>query len=155
MSPVKTSTFPTFLSKYWLLILLTALTPVISQAQTNQKISNWKSFEKVEFDFNGRAAWYVKPAKPVAGNPWVWRAHFPTWHTEMDSILLQRGFHAAYINTNDLYSHAQAMQVWNDFYHYLTTTKQFAPKVALEGVSRGGLYVYGWAKRNPEKVACI
>jgi sialidase-1 len=115
----------------------------------------WKSFEKQEFKFQGREAWYVKPKQAIPGNPWIWRAHFPTWHTEMDSILLSRGFHVAYINTNDMFGHPKAMQVWDNFYDYLITEKQFAPKVALEGVSRGGLYVYGWAKRNPDKVSCI
>ena len=31
----------------------------------------------------------------------------------------------------------------------------FNKKVALEGMSRGGLIVYNWAAQNPEKVACI
>ena len=57
----------------------------------------------------------------------------------MDSILLSRGFHVAYINTNDLFGHPKAMQVWDAFYDYLTKEKKFASKVALEGVSRGGL----------------
>jgi sialidase-1 len=73
----------------------------------------------------------------------------------MDSMLLERGFHIAYINTSDLYSHPKAMMIWDDFYHHLVSEKGFAPKVALEGVSRGGLYAYGWAKRNPAKVNCI
>lgn len=124
-------------------------------AQPTEKVSDWKGFQKVEFTFENRNAWYVKPPKAIAGNPWVWRAHFPTWHTEMDSILLSRGFHIAYINTNDMFAHPKAMQVWDAFYDYLVNQKQFAPKVALEGVSRGGLYVYGWAKRNPDKVSCI
>ena len=39
--------------------------------------------------------------------------------------------------------------------HILVDSLHFARKVALEGVSRGGLYVYAWAKRNPDKVSCI
>ncbi|SKC10226.1 Lysophospholipase L1 [Dyadobacter psychrophilus] len=124
-------------------------------AQPAEKVSTWKGFEKIDFTFENRNAWFVKPQKAIAGNPWVWRAHFPTWHTEMDSILLSRGFHIAYINTNDMFAHPKAMQVWDAFYDYLVNQKHFAPKVALEGVSRGGLYVYGWAKRNPDKVSCI
>jgi sialidase-1 len=31
----------------------------------------------------------------------------------------------------------------------------FNQKVVLEGVSRGGLYVYRWAKNHPHTVACI
>ncbi|WAC10694.1 SGNH/GDSL hydrolase family protein [Dyadobacter pollutisoli] len=131
------------------------LTGPFLYAQTSEKVTSWKGFEKVEFTFENRNAWYVKPQKAIAGNPWIWRAHFPTWHTDMDSILLARGFHVAYVNTNDMFAHPKAMQVWDAFYDYLVKEKQFAPKVALEGVSRGGLYVYGWAKRNPDKVSCI
>lgn len=136
------------------LILFTVVSPFL-RAQNDEKVTNWKGFEKVEFSFQNTQAWYVKPHKAAPGNPWVWRAHFPTWHTEMDSILLTRGFHVAYVNTNDLFAHPKAMQVWDDFYDYLVKKKNFAQKVALEGVSRGGLYVYGWAKRNPDKVSCI
>jgi sialidase-1 len=48
-----------------------------------------------------------------------------------------------------------AMQIWDAFYEYLVRQRGFSPIVALEGVSRGGLYVYQWAKRNPLKVSCI
>jgi sialidase-1 len=129
--------------------------PVDSRAQNREQTTVWKGFDKIEFSFQNTNAWYIKPKQALPGNPWVWRAHFPTWHTEMDSILLTRGFHVAYVNTNDLFAHPKAMQVWDAFYDYLVKEKQFAPKVALEGVSRGGLYVYGWAKRNPDKVSCI
>jgi sialidase-1 len=136
------------------LVILLLSAPCIS-AQTPEKTTQWKGFEKVEFTFQDRNAWYVKPQKATEGNPWVWRAHFPAWHTDMDSILLSRGFHVAYVNTNDMFAHPKAMQVWDAFYDYLVKEQHFAPKVALEGVSRGGLYVYGWAKRNPDKVSCI
>lgn len=138
-----------------LLIAVLALSAPYISAQTPEKTTQWKGFEKVEFTFQDRNAWYVKPHKAIDGNPWIWRAHFPTWHTDMDSILLSRGFHVAYVNTNDMFAHPKAMQVWDAFYDYLVKEKHFAPKVALEGVSRGGLYVYGWAKRNPDKVSCI
>ncbi|TLU98062.1 SGNH/GDSL hydrolase family protein [Dyadobacter luticola] len=138
-----------------ILLLTFCFINLASFAQIEEKTTSWKGFDKVDFKFEGRDAWYVKPKKAIAGNPWIWRAHFPTWHTEMDSILLSRGFYVAYVNTNDLFAHPKAMQVWDDFYDYLVKQKQFAPRVALEGVSRGGLYVYGWAKRNPDKVSCI
>jgi sialidase-1 len=124
-------------------------------AQPSETTTSWKGFEKVEFSFQNTPAWYVKPPQALPGKPWVWRAHFPTWHTDMDSILLSRGFHVAYINTNDLFGHPKALLLWDQFYDYLTREKGFAPRVALEGVSRGGLYVYGWAKRNPARVSCI
>ncbi|MBU1821862.1 MAG: SGNH/GDSL hydrolase family protein [Bacteroidetes bacterium] len=137
------------------LLVFGLLISATTLAQSPETTSSWKGFEKIEFPFESTTAWYVKPRQALPGNPWVWRAHFPGWHTEMDSILLSRGFHVAYINTNDLFGHPKAMRLWDQFYDYLTTKKGFASKVALEGVSRGGLYVYGWAKRNPSKVSCI
>lgn len=128
---------------------------VMAQTITEAHNSKWNSFDKTDFKFNGIPAWVIAPKKPLQAKPWVWRAYFPNWHTEIDSILLEKGFHIAYINTNDLFGHSKALDIWDKFYNYLSVKKGFAPKVALEGISRGGLYVYGWAKRNPNKVSCI
>lgn len=146
-----------YLLNFFLIVFLISLLSfsLCAQSITEQKTENWHGFQKVSFRLNGTPAYYVKPTNAMAGNPWVWRAHFPDWHISMDSILLEKGFHIAYINTNDRYGDPQAMLKWDEFYSYLTQSLLFAPKVALEGVSRGGLYVYSWAKRNPEKVSCI
>jgi len=141
-----------------ILIFLIGLMPLFSIALGNEMLKdttdNWHGFERNHFTFNGRKAWVVKPIKPLEGKPWVWRAHFPEWHTDADSILLSRGFHVAYVNTNDMFGAPAALQIWNAFHAYMVSNG-FAERVALEGVSRGGLYVYNWAKRNPLKVACI
>jgi sialidase-1 len=73
----------------------------------------------------------------------------------MDSILLSEGFHVVYVNTDNMFGSPDAVEVWNRFYSFLTTKMQLNKKVALEGVSRGGLFVYNWAKQNPDKVNCI
>lgn len=115
----------------------------------------WHGFNRQNFIFDGRPARIVEPEHALPGNPWVWRAYFPDWHTDMDSILLSRGFHIAYIDCSDMFGSPEAMTIWEKFYDYLIHKKKFSTKPALEGVSRGGLYVYGWAKRNPDKVSCI
>ncbi|MGN7785448.1 GDSL-type esterase/lipase family protein [Niabella sp. 22666] len=141
-----------------LLLLLTCLLwgrQGKTQHISNEQQTQWKHFKKFQFTLDGAEAWYIEPAKPLTGKPWVWRAYFPDWHTEMDSILLERGIAIAYIKANDLFGHASAMNLWDALYDYLTGTKQFAAKPALEAVSRGGLYAYAWAKRNPSKVSCI
>ncbi|HRN55396.1 MAG TPA: SGNH/GDSL hydrolase family protein, partial [Agriterribacter sp.] len=136
-----------------LLLYIIGCMPVFAQQEPQQ--SKWHGFVKHSFVFNGKQAHIVAPQQALPGNPWVWRAYFPDWHTDMDSILLSRGFHIAYVDCGDMFGSAEAMQVWEKFYDYLTREKQFAEKPALEGVSRGGLYVYAWAKRNPGKVSCI
>ena len=48
-----------------------------------------------------------------------------------------------------------ALDHWDAFYDELTDTHGLSKRPALEGVSRGGLFVYRWAARHPDKVACI
>src|SRR6185312_11612830 len=146
------------LSRSYSKLSLTLLLAIAFQFATGQEklaANSWKGFEKVSFSIDGNNAYYVKPVRPLPGNPWVWRASFPDWHTDMDSILLAKGFYIAYISVDNQYGSPQLLRVWDKFYNYLTTKISFAPRVALEAVSRGGLYAYGWAKRNPDKVTCI
>jgi len=139
-----------------LLMCLLFISNVFAQNQRDTTYTDQRQgFEREHFVFQGRKAWLIKPAKGLSGKPWVWRAHFPEWHTEVDSILLSEGFHIVYLNTNDMFGSNAAMQIWDAFYEYLVRQRGFSPIVALEGVSRGGLYVYQWAKRNPLKVSCI
>ncbi len=119
------------------------------------KESNWKGFTRLDFEFEGRKAHIVFPNNKIDGSPWVWRARFPGWHIEMDSILLSEGFHVAFINTDNMYGSPRAVSIWNNYYQFLLENYSLNEKVALEGVSRGGLFVYNWAKQNPEKVNCI
>jgi sialidase-1 len=115
----------------------------------------WNGFERVDFKIDQHAAYYVEPVHPLQGNPWVWRSSFPDCHTDIDSILLTKGFYVAYINTDNQYGSPQAMQVWDKFYAYLLKNALLSPIPALEAVGRGALYAYAWAKRNPDKVSCV
>lgn len=117
--------------------------------------SIWQGFDRYDFEFQGRNAHIIVPSSERADKAWVWRARFPEWHTEMDSILLHRGFYRLYINTDNLYGSPKAMEIWDSFYEYVLNTFHLNDKVVLEGVSRGGLFVYNWAKRHPEKVTFI
>lgn len=118
------------------------------------KVSQWHGYAKHDFECDGRAAYVVLPKAAAEGHPWVWRARFPGFHAEADRLLLERGFHVAYIKTDGMLGSPKAMKHWNAFYEMMTS-KGLSTKVALEGVSRGGLFVYGFAKRWPERVACI
>jgi len=124
-------------------------------AQSRVETSSWKGFQRYDFKFQQRVARLVLPDKPLPGNPWIWRARFPDWHTEADSILLSEGFHLAYIQTDKLFGSPKAVSIWDAFYQFLIGEYKLQKKVSLAGVSRGGLFVYNWAIKNPEKVACI
>ena len=117
--------------------------------------STWKGFVRYDFDFNGRDCRIVCPDKPAQGNPWVWNARFPDWHTEMDSILISEGFYVTYINTDEFNGSPDAVKIWDEYFKYVTKNYKLDDRVALEGISRGGLYVYNFAKKYPWRISCI
>ena len=118
----------------------------LGYGQQNSPIkSTWKGFDRINFQFEGRKAHLIKPDQAIPGNPWVWRARFPDYHAEIDSMLLVKGFHVAYINTDNQFGSPKAVKVWNKFYSHLTTNYKLQAKVALHGHSRGGLFIYNWA----------
>ena len=143
-----------FLSLLVVCLLLFSFSATSFAADWPGKKSDWHGYQRFDFSVDGRPAYVVVPKQAAAGNPWVWRARFPGFHAEADLLLLGRGFHVAYINTDNMLGSDRAMKHWDQFYDFLTE-KGLSPKVALEGVSRGGLFVYGWAARHPERVACI
>jgi sialidase-1 len=65
--------------------------------------AEWKGFEKYNFKFQNKDAWLVIPPKALIGKPWMWRARFPNFHSEADSILVSEGFHIAYVNTGGMF----------------------------------------------------
>ena len=117
--------------------------------------STWRGFARRDFTCDGRACIVCAPSKEAPGRPWLWRARFFDAWPATDVALLERGFHLVYMDVVDLYGAPSAVAHWNAFHAYLTSTHGFAPKAALEGLSRGGLIIYNWAIANPGKVACL
>lgn len=127
----------------------------VSAAEWEGKASEWKGHPRYDFEVGGRPCFVVVPKQPAAGNPWVWRARFPTYHPEVDALLVERGFHIAHIDTNGMLGSPTALDHWDAFYEAMTVKQGLAKKVVLEAVSRGGLFAYRWAARHPDRVACI
>ena len=125
--------------------------PLPAQTQTDQ----WNGYVRHTFQFEGRQCYVVEPKTPAPGKPWLWRARFWGHRPEVDLALLDKGFHLVYMDVVEMLGNKEAVEHWNHFYDLLTSRYGLAPKVALEGMSRGGLYVYSWAAANPAKVAAI
>lgn len=115
---------------------------------------SFHGFPCSEFLFEGRQAKIVSPEFTAEGNPWIWRARFWGHEPQTDIALLKLGYHVVYCDVAELFGNKEAVGVWNRFYRFLRK-KGFAKKAVLEGMSRGGVYVYNWASKNPRKVACI
>lgn len=119
------------------------------------KRSLWHGFERFDFEVDGKPVLVVAPKKEAPGRPWAWHGEFFGHKPNPDIALLGRGFHVVYMSVPDMLGSPTAVAHWNTFYRVLTGRFGFARKVALVGLSRGGLYCYNWAAANPEKTACI
>jgi len=117
--------------------------------------SDWHGFPAYRFEVGGAPVTVVAPKREAPGRPWVWHGEFFGHKPAPDMALLGRGFHAVYVSIPDMLGCPKAVAHWNRVYAELVSRYGFARKVALVGLSRGGLYCYNWAEANPEKVACI
>lgn len=142
--------------------LLACLISLPASAQAEATVSfeydrqdQWNGFARYHFKVANRGAYVVVPKEALPGNPWIWRARFPGYHAEMDIKLVGEGFHIGYVDVAGLFGSPTAVEIGDQFYEHVTTKVGLAQRPALEGVSRGGLFVYNWALENPKKVACI
>lgn len=117
--------------------------------------SLWAGCQCVNFVLDGRVCLLVTPKTPRAGNPWIWRTEFFGAYPAADLALLNTGFHVAYMNMENMYGAPVALAHMDKFFDHVTNTYGLSDKVVLEGFSRGGLYAFNWAARNPDKVACL
>ena len=142
-------------------ILTAAPTPAVANTEANASVitqpkeTTWLGCRRIHMKVAGHNAWMTRPKQAAPGNPWLWRARFPGYHNEPDAELLKRGFAIAYVDTADLFGGPEAMRIWDIFYKHLTSAYQLNPRAALYGVSRGGLFIYGFATRWPERVATV
>lgn len=125
--------------------------PTLPQPYT---VSSFYGYDCADFTFQGRNAKIVKPRVVATGRPWVWRARFWGHEPQTDIALLDRGFHIVYCDASELFGNVAAVALWNGFYQYLHKAG-LASKAVMEGMSRGGVYVYNWAAQHPKKVACV
>lgn len=119
------------------------------------KKSLWNGYDRYDFSFRGRDAIVVCPAQAAPGKPWIWRPAFFGAFPSVDKALLEKGFHVAYYDLTHLYGSPAAVEAGTAFYGYMKNYYGLSPKVTLEGFSRGGLFVFNWAAKNTDKVACI
>ena len=123
--------------------------------EISSKTKSWHGYKQQDFKLDGTKCILVQPKTAAEGNPWIWRARFFGHQPQVDTALLSRGYHVAYIDVAGLFGNAKAVGLWDKFYNYLVNERELHDRPALEGMSRGGLIIFNWAKANPDKVSCI
>ncbi len=111
--------------------------------------------ETIEFLFEGRACTLLSPETPAVGRPWVWRAEFLGAFDYADQALLARGWHVAYCNMSNEYGAPRAIALFHRFHDHMVQQYGLAPRAAMFGFSRGGLYTCNYARTYPQDLCCI
>jgi len=117
--------------------------------------SGFHGFEQYDFELTGGGCRVVAPREAADGKPWIWRAQFWGHEPQFDVALLHRGYHVVYAEVGNSFGAPGALARWDELYEYLRFEHLLADRAVLEGMSRGGLLIYRWAAKNPDKVACI
>lgn len=128
---------------------------IMALATATTVAAEWNGFEKRDFVVDGRKCLLVLPKTPAAGKPWIWRTEFFGHEPQGDIALLGKGFHVAFMDVQNMYGAPVALDHMDQFHAHLTKEFGLASKTVLEGFSRGGLFAFNWAARNPDKVAAI
>jgi pimeloyl-ACP methyl ester carboxylesterase len=115
----------------------------------------YHGYERRDWIVDGCPATLVRPHEAAPGRPWIWRAEFLDAFPQVDLALLARGWHLAYLQMGDPWGSPDSLRHWDVFYRVLTEEEGLSPRPALEGLSRGGLYIYNWARDNTDKVCCL
>ncbi len=136
-------------------LILLCLPPLSQAIDFPGEKSDWHGFTRHDFLVNGKSVVVVSPDEPAAGLPWVWHGEFFGHKPKPDIALLEKGYHIVYMKIQGLLGAPVAVKYWDRLYSELRNQYGFAPKVALVGLSRGGLYCMNWAIANPAKVSCI
>ena len=118
--------------------------------------SLYNGYARHDFKVSGLDALVVEPKIVAKGRPWIWRCEFFDHRPMLDLALLANGYHLAYINLGNTFGAPVPMAMFGRLYQELTgPTWHLNRRVVLEGFSRGGLYAYNWAVKNPDKVMAI
>jgi pimeloyl-ACP methyl ester carboxylesterase len=113
-----------------------------------------EGFTRTDEVIDGCPVTVVAPRDPSPGKRWVWRAEFFNAFPAFDNEMLRRGWYLAFMSVGNTFGCPSAMAHFDELYRELVE-RGFHPRPLLEGLSRGGLYVYAWAASNPDKVGAI
>lgn len=116
---------------------------------------DYHGYERHDFKVEGCDCVVVCPHEELPGRYWIWRAEFFDHRPDTDLALLAKGFYLVYMNVGNTFGCPSAMDHFDAMYKLLTGDYGFNPKAVMEGYSRGGLYCYNWARRDPSRVAVI
>ena len=117
--------------------------------------NRYHGYTRYDFQMGENAVVVIEPKHPAPGQRWVWKAEFFAAFPAFDLAMLERGWWVAFMNVGNTFGCPRAMRRFDEFYRQMTATYGFHRRPVLEGLSRGGLYVYNWAAVHPDQVGLV
>ncbi|BDS08597.1 hypothetical protein NT6N_36370 [Oceaniferula spumae] len=133
----------------------TAKLEVLTAAKAKQ--SKFHGFPRYDFKLPGNTfgCTVVTPKAAAQGLPWIWRARFFGHQPALEISLLNQGYHVCYVDVSNLFGGAAAMKRGDQFYTFVTDQLGLKKKAVLEGMSRGGLFIFNYAALHPDRVSAV
>lgn len=94
--------------------------------------TKWRGYDKYDFEFNGRKANIVAPAKPLPGKPWIWRPAFFGAFPAVDIAMLALGYHVVHYDLAFLYGSPRSQELGTLFYNAMIKYYGFSEKLSLK-----------------------
>lgn len=107
------------------------------------------------FEIDGAKVSLKIPATAAEGKPWLWIGEFAGHLKTLESGLVEKGWHVAYVAQSNQFGSPNAMAVWEKLYTELHEKRGLSAKPALLGISRGGLYVNAWVRLHPDRASVL
>ena len=115
------------------------------------KKSAWKVYTRYDFTVEGRDGLIIVPPSAAEGNPWIWRAEYFDIYSQVDMVMLERGWHIAYYDVSHMYGCPESIRLMREFQSFAEKELHLAKKAILFGFSIGGLYSFNYAAEYPGK----
>ena len=128
--------------------------PLVSWAEdAGEPKASTPNIEKITIA--GRSLTLKCPDEAAPGKPWLWVGEFGGHLKKFEAELVDRGWHVAYLPFSNRFGAPEEINIWEQAYDYLHGERGLAPRPALLGISRGGLYVNEWTRRHPDRVSVL
>ena len=117
--------------------------------------NTYNGYKRHDFKIGENDVIVVEPKKEAPGRRWVWRAEFFNAFPAFNLAMLEQGWWIGFMSVGNTFGCPDAMRRFDVFHQEMTGKYGFHKRPILEGLSRGGLYVYNWAADNLDKVGMV
>ena len=117
--------------------------------------SKWNGFDRLDFEFEGKAAILVIPENPTDDKFYLMKTEYFTAFQDFELDMVKRGYYLAFLENTTRWCIDEDLDRRERFMDYLTKEFGLYSKCVPVGMSCGGLIATKFAARYPERVSVL